>query len=553
MKILKFKFFGTIALLVLFVSSCQDLTEINVNPNGVDPAVAHPNLIMPTVITNTAKNYLNMGFGNIAGVMQHTQKDAWSSGHNDYAWDEDSWGGYYGILRDNKFMYEKAVEGDLKFHQGVALVMKSFVFGFVTDLWGDAPFTDALKSAEGQEFLKPAFDGQQTIYDGIFADLAEANTLFSGTDFAEVNADADVLYGGDAKMWQKFANSLALRYYMRVSDKMPNVAKDGVERVSKLPLLTAADEDAAIPYIGTSGDNSWPSNIPFANNSAYLRYNICSVLSEKLLELGDDRIEVFANKVETPIVITDDHAAEGEDVTVDGVRYITNAAFTTRQYKLKVAGENPSAADLDAGFTFVDTNPSGYVGLPPSMGSEPNWYNINPAPVQGGNNIHVSKLNSMYAETSGALLKMRLISAAEVHFILAEAALKGWAVAGDANAHYDAGVQASFDTWGVDIGDYLTGPAAFDGTLDKVMEQKWIASWTAATEAWFDWRRTGLPAIQAGARARRENPPLRLYYGHDERDLNAENYIQAIARLQPTADNNEDDNDSAWSKMWLLQ
>ena len=552
MKILKFKFFGTLALLVLFVSSCQDLTEINVNPNGVDPSVAHPNLIMPTVITNTAKNYLNLGFGNIAGVMQHTQKDSWSSGHNDYAWDEDSWSSYYAILRDNKFMYDKAVESDLKFHQGVALVMKSFVFGLITDLWGDAPYTEALKSAEGQEFLKPVFDSQETIYESILDDLDEANTLFSGADLREVNKDADVLYHGDVKMWQKFANSLALRYYMRVSDKMPAVAKSGIERVAKLPLITAADEDAAIPYIGTSGDNSWPSNIPFADNSAYLRYNICSVLSEKLLALNDDRIGVFANKVEVPIVFTDDHAADGEDVIIDGVRYITNATFSARNYKLKVAGENPSAADLDAGFTFVDSNPSGYVGLPPSMGSEPNWYNINPAPVQGGNNVHVSKLNSMYAEPSGDLLKMRLISAAEVEFILAEAANKGWAV-GDQQAHYEAGVQASFDAWGVDIGNYLSGPAAYDGSLAQIMEQKWIASWTAATESWFDWRRTGLPDLKAGARARRDNLPLRLYYGYDERDLNPVNYSSAIQNLQPTADNGEDDNDSAWSKMWLLQ
>jgi len=85
------------------------------------------------------------------------------------------------------------------------------------------------------------------------------------------------------------------------------------------------------------------------------------------------------------------------------------------------------------------------------------------------------------------------------------------------------------------------------------MEQKWIASWTAATESWFDWRRTGLPDIKTGPNARRDNPPLRFYYGSDERNLNGINYAAAVSKLQPTADNGEDDNDSAWSKMWLLQ
>ncbi len=548
MKILKYKLFGILALLVLFVSSCQDLTEINVNPNGIDPAVAHPNLLMPTILTNTANNYQNLGFGNMSGVMQHTQKDAWDSDHNDYAWSQSSWSGYYGILRDNKLMYDKAVEGDLKFHQGVALVMRSYVFGLIADLWGDAPYTEALNSDEGN--LKPVFDSQEVIYNGIFSDLAEANTLFSGSDFKEVNNDADVLFHGDAKMWQKFANSLALRYYMRISEKSPSVAEAGIKVVSQLPLLTSADEDATIDYIGTSGDNSWPSNIPFADNSAYLRINVCSVLTEKLQDLNDPRIEVFANKVEVPIVISDDHAADGPDVLFEGTRYITNAEFTAKNYKLKVHGENPTQDDLTNSI-IVDTNPAMYVGQPPSIGSQANWYNLNPAPVQGGNNVHVSKLNSMYRNPSGDLLKMRLISAAEVHFILAEAAERGW-ISGQ-QTHYEAGVEASFETWGADITGYLSGPAAYDGSLEQIMEQKWIASWTVATESWFDWRRTGLPDIKAGPYARRDNLPLRFYYGDDEENLNAQNYLDAIAKLQPTADNKEDNNDSAWSKMWLLQ
>lgn len=550
MKILKYKFVGTLALLVLFVSSCKDLTEVNVNPNGIDPAVAHPNLIMPTILTNTAKSYQNMGFGSISGVMQHTQKDAWDGGHNDYDWDEDSWSSYYNILRDTKFMYDKSVEGELKFHQGVALVMRSYVFGFLIDLWGDAPYTEALKSQEGKDNLRPAFDSQEVIYNGIFADLTEANTIFAGSDFKEVNPEADVLFGGDVEMWQKFANSLALRYYMRVSSKMPAVAEAGIKRVSELPLITSADEDATIDYIGSSADNSWPSNIPFADNSAYLRINLCSVLTEKLQDLNDSRIEVFANKVETSIVISDDYAADGPDVLVDGTRYITNAEFAAKNYKLKIHGQNLTQDDL-SNYIIVDTNSGLYVGQPPNIGSQANWYNLNPAPVQGGNNVHVSKLNSMYAETSGDLLKMRLLSASEVHFVLAEAAKKGWV--GSQQAHYEAGVTASFEAWGADMTGYLAGPAAYDGSLDQIMEQKWIAGWTVASESWFDWRRTGLPAIKTGPYAKRDNPPLRLYYGADEENLNSENYLSAVGRLQPTDDNKEDDNDSAWSKMWVLQ
>jgi hypothetical protein len=63
-------------------------------------------------------------------------------------------------------------------------------------------------------------------------------------------------------------------------------------------------------------------------------------------------------------------------------------------------------------------------------------------------------------------MKARLISYAEVCFILAEAAQKGWSVGGTQQDWYENGVKASFDTWGVgdDASDYLAGAGvAYDG------------------------------------------------------------------------------------------
>jgi len=85
------------------------------------------------------------------------------------------------------------------------------------------------------------------------------------------------------------------------------------------------------------------------------------------------------------------------------------------------------------------------------------------------------------------------------------------------------------------------------------MEQKWIASFTNASEAWFDWRRTGLPDLQTGPSPLRDAIPLRFYYGSDEKENNATNYLAAIENLETTSYSSSDDNDSAWSKMWLLQ
>ena len=87
------------------------------------------------------------------------------------------------------------------------------------------------------------------------------------------------------------------------------------------------------------------------------------------------------------------------------------------------------------------------------------------------------------------------------------------------------------------------------------MSQKWIASWTAATESWFDYRRTGLPNLQTGESAKREALPLRFYYNFEsELRLNPANAAAAIEKLEPTIYKGSDvSNNSAWSKMWLLQ
>lgn len=541
MKMLYKKFVIFFAVLSSLMFACEDLTETNINPNGIEPGQVNPNLVLPTVLTEAARLYVHLGYQDIAGVVQHTQKDAWSEGHNDYEWGgSQDWSAYYGILRNNQLLYDRAVELELEFHQGVALVMKSFMFGLITDLWGDAPYTSALKGETGQlSDIKPAFDSQQAIYEGILADLETANGLLSkpAADYSGVVGDEDVYYGGDPALWRKFANSLALRYYMRISGKLPNVAQAGIEKIignpSLYPIITSSDNDVTMGFPGTSPDTSWPASTAFdPSESNYKRIKMASTLVESLQAKNDPRLGVWASKVQIPLVV-DANLPEGTDEIIDGVRYLS-----------------PDKV----GNTVVDTDPE-YVGLPTSFSALPSAYNLNPTPGQTSNNPHVSFLNERYKAPSGDLLKARLLSAAEVHFILAEAALKGWAV-GDARTHYEMGVQSSLETWGVDdeFSTYITEPGvAYAGTLEQIMEQKWIASWTAATEAWFDFRRTGLPALEAGPAAKRAVLPVRFYYGQSELMLNAENADEAVNNLEVTNYSQADANNSAWSKPWLIQ
>ena len=542
MNTLKNKFIIHVILVLTLVTSCNDLDELNINPNGVDPETADLNLLLATIETEVGKRVVELGFGNIAGVMQHTQKDGWSGGHNDYDWGSDSWSGYYGILRNTDEFYQKAMDGEYAFHQGVALVMRSYVFGLIADLWGDAPYSEALLAEDGPENFKPVYDGQKDIYMGIFTDLEAANNLLSGDQdsYSNINSSQDLIYGGDASKWRKLANSIALRYYMRLSAKEPSTAEEGIKRITsdatKYPLITSAADDANISYAGNSPSDSWPSNTVFdtSPSGSYMRIKLCGTLVEVLKNLNDPRLGVWANKIETPLVLV---PGTGIDVIVDGKRNISQDIVDDYENNWGVG---------------VDYDPE-YVGIPPSVFAAPQ-YNLNPNLEQGVFNPHASQLNDIYKDASGSLLMMRIMSAAEVHFILSEAALYGWG-SGTPVGHYGAGIQQSMNAWGVgdDFDDYIAG-APYSGK-ESIIQQKWIASWTAAAESWFDYRRTGLPDLQTGESAKREKLPLRFYYAFsNEISLNTANAAAAIEKLEPTDYKGSDvSNNSAWSKSWLLQ
>ena len=545
MKNIKNSFIFVLALVFAITLSCKDLTELNINPNDIAPEVADVNLLLPTIITGLGQTVLGLGFGDIAGVMQHTQKDGWSGGHNSYDWDNSSssWSGYYGILRNADEYYNKAVAGGYEFHQGVGLILKAYTFGLITDLWGDAPYTDALKAEQGADFFKPVFDAQQDIYHGILADLETANTLLSksAADYENINSTQDVLYSGNVTKWRKLANSLALRYYMRLSVKEPGYAEEGIKKITsdsgKYPLITTSSDDANIGYIGAAAGDSWPTNTVFdvSPSGSYMRLKLCSTLVETLQGLNDPRLGVWANKIEIPFVLL----VSGTNVD----RVVTGKREISQDVADAYLATNGVSIDFD----------QEYVGIPPGC-KVAQIYNKKPDAGQGTYNPHVSQLNDIYKAAKGDLLQMRLMSAAEVNFILAEAAMHGW-VSGTPEEYYAGGIQQSFNAWGIgsSFSSYIGG-VPYSG-LESIMTQKWIASWSAAAEAWFDWRRTGLPELQAGEVAKRQALPLRFYYHlTDEIEKNRENAEAAIAKLEPTGFlGDETSNNSAWSKMWVLQ
>ncbi|WP_143961246.1 SusD/RagB family nutrient-binding outer membrane lipoprotein [Litoribacter populi] len=136
-----------------------------------------------------------------------------------------------------------------------------------------------------------------------------------------------------------------------------------------------------------------------------------------------------------------------------------------------------------------------------------------------------------------ALVQVPMISLiltyAEVEFIKAELALKGH-IASDAEEHYQAGVEAAMAQWNVDLpSGYFDNPAAaYDGTLERLMLQKYFALYFNDYQQWFEYRRTGYPVLpkQPGM-LNNQQVPVRFRYPVDVQLHNRANYQEAVSRM----------------------
>ncbi len=119
---------------------------------------------------------------------------------------------------------------------------------------------------------------------------------------------------------------------------------------------------------------------------------------------------------------------------------------------------------------------------------------------------------------------------AEVMFDVAEAAVKGYNVGMTAEEAYNAGVIGSMIENGVeqdDIDAYMAGAGKFDGTLEQIYWQEWIALFKQGMEAWSLFRRTGVPTTHyvapGSAYTGHNTPPFRYPYPNNESSLNGAN------------------------------
>jgi hypothetical protein len=131
-----------------------------------------------------------------------------------------------------------------------------------------------------------------------------------------------------------------------------------------------------------------------------------------------------------------------------------------------------------------------------------------------------------------------LMDYAEVAFLKADAAARGFSVGGTVEAFYEEGIRASMDYWGVSAAAadaYLASPKVAYATASgdwkqKIAMQKWLALYNQGFEAYTTYRFYNAPAMNIAATAG-TLPPARYTYPVTEYSLNGESVQAAAAAI----------------------
>jgi len=538
-----------IALLIGFVSCGEDeLRQYDLQQQKDAVESLNDPYLLSSIIKKSSLFYQDMNWGNtrLPGASQFTVRN-FQGGDNTYSGFKSPTTDMYSAMDILKFIdaaIKLADERGSKTHVGIFTTFRVALFSFMTDFYGDVYYTEALKGREG--ILYPEYDKQADIYTGLLAELDQANKdISSGTE--PVSAIYDLLFAGDKAQWVKFNNSLRLRMLVRGAAKVPNAAAQ-IAAVAALPLLTAdGDKDASMAYVGTSPANSWvggPNNWS-ATSGEFERRRPCKTLVDMLTTMNDPRAMVWFAPVEKPW--TNDPAKNGVKFSTtdpNGFKY-----ESTWEYVDLTNADIAKYKDL---IIDVDKTYVGFIaGMPGDFKNGNGHYNTAAGGTYG--NFKVSMYSKLFQQNSHALLRAQILNKSEVQFNLAESVVRGW-MTGNADTYYKAGITASMKRWGVkdaDIATYLAQPSVAlpadnAGKLAKIAEQKWISSFSVASEAYLDLRRTKLPNIFNNGNLATNPFPIRYRYPGNELGQNKNAYDKGVATLSPATDNE-------FAKMWLLQ
>lgn len=489
---MKFKSYIIIVLITFFGTSCKEsFLDINTNPNALPTAL--PNFVFTNALNTSAANMVSPNEIGSYWSGQWSQSNSYILVTTTFAYnftngDYNYWDGYYDNLNDYQFVIDNADANNQKFLKGPAKVMKALLFQQLVDMYGNIPFSDALK---GIKSLAPKFDDQQVVYASLITQLDDALVDIKANAFSSAYTSSDIVFKGNTTKWAKFANSVKLRILMRQARV---ASKDSYIKTEINKIVTEGSGLITGEDVG-SGGSSFYLATDGKLNPVYDRWGYSAAGATRALGRFPRMSEFLVNSLKA-----------------------SADTFRLKRFAYAIGGEGTTP-----GVSAKAEIASNYIGVPFGQSS---GFVATGASALGPSLIVKGEYNRPYI----------LLTAAEVQFNLAEAKERygaGVNLTSDAKTYFEAGLTQSFRTTGagtanaakfigsgIDNYDY----DASTNKLKAIAIQKWLAfNNFNGLEAWAEYRKTGYPVTPQSIQVTDSKRPVRFYYPNTESGSNTAN------------------------------
>ncbi len=513
-------YIGIVGLLAQM--SCTDhFEDLNKNPAGfasIDPGVQLTKIMAD--LSGQREDVWRYDLAISSPLIQHLAGSWWTQHGGQYRiLDKGQWytlweSSYPRDLKNIQDLVDRTAEDpELVNMHAAGRIMRVYIYSRLTDLYGDIPYSEAIKGYTEKKFL-PKYDRQEDIYNDFFKELDEA---ISAMDASRPGVKGDVFFDGDVERWKKFGNSLRLRLGFRLTKVKPDLARQQVEAAVSAGVMTSNAHTCMLrhdPINYTYGENRGNGRSQvFQADVSSSGFRLTNTLVDYLKETKDPRLFIYGG---TYLPLNGSEQIDNRS-NLDVTPYFQEGlAYGAMSWNVWMPNET-----IVTGSGEEVVIPTSHRRMQPSK--------------------YVAALNAPFFH----------LTYAEVEFLLAEAAARGWAGQTDVEAHFNKGIQAACEL----MASYPDAPAiaqaAIDGLkasfqpfpsdLDNQMrvihEQMWVQFFLNGPEAYANYRRTGYPelvpftSVDWYTSGTNGIMPRRFFYPESESVQNPTNYQEAVSRL----------------------
>ncbi|MEO9475953.1 MAG: SusD/RagB family nutrient-binding outer membrane lipoprotein [Cyclobacteriaceae bacterium] len=518
-----------ILIAVLVFSGCGDFGDLNTNPTN--STKGHPPSLISTVQTRHSgerETTWRTTFAYHMGIMQMVAGGEADKGQiyiNTPFYFEYLWESSYKNINDLQIAIDVASEDVNQINYvAVARILKVMIFAQLTDSYGDIPYFEASKGyTEG--IIKPNYDDQQLIYNDFFIELEEAAAQLDPS----LPLEGDLIYYGDVSKWAKFANSLRLRYALRLIN---------VDAAKAQQEAQAALEDGVMEsYL----------------DAAYVEhgnYDYANIGAQEIRGNAFSQLQHFSTQYTLSCQTYVNYMKDENDLVIDPrLRSMFGIYGEALVETTPDKSKSTTATSVEVTEEYIASQGT-LRSFPPGF----QWYNttddygLTHATLRvqkDGEDVVLSKrfkCLQLNRELTGIDVPSMYMSYAEVELYKAEMAARSLGGTGvtDAKTHFANAVFASVNEL-IDI----MGARPIDGSMQTYIDEIWDSSITSSelevigmqqymvnffnpTEAYANWRRTGFPLLKPAGHELTDPTlngliPRRFPYPATEINFNSEN------------------------------